>query len=875
VSSPTTPLIDQYRRVKAEHEDAILFFRVGDFYEMFFDDARVAARELEIALTSRGKDGGAPIPLAGVPIASYEDYAARLLKRGYKIAICEQTSDPKESRGLVDRQVVRVLTPGTVTDDHLLEGSGHNYLMGVSRRHVRWALAYLDLSTGSAHLTGTSGERAPERLLEEILRVRPAELVFPAAMAAEPLIARAREALALPEGAASAVGSASLLWDQPLPPALAGGAGAAGSAEPEKEDVLRILVGYVGRTHGPAFAHFSRLDVYSLDQTMAIDPGTVRNLELVESSREKSKRGSLLWVLDRTATSMGGRLLRRWLLYPLLSEAAIAARLDAVEALATRYAAAKDLAASLAGIHDLPRILAKVANATVTPRDLACLGSSLGRIPEVIAQTRALGLAALADRVQSFDELVAHLARALAEPAPTSATEGGIFRAGHDEELDRLRDSDREAKTWLARFEEQERARTGIRSLKVKYNRVLGYFIEVTKANLDAVPTDYRRKQGMAGGERYVTPELSEMEARILGAEERARALEQELFARLRATVETHVGAVKATSEALAELDATAPLALVAAENAYVRPRLVPGAGLTIQGGRHPVVERMLPAGTFVPNDLSLARGSSRIAIITGPNMAGKSTFLRQAALLTIMAQMGSFVPARAMELDLVDKVFTRVGASDDLASGQSTFMVEMKETAYILANATEKSLVVLDEVGRGTSTYDGLSIAWAIIEALHASAPAARAGAIGASPRTLFATHYHELTELANLFPGITNLHTRVLEKGSEVVFLHKVAEGHADKSYGIHVAMLAGLPEPVLMRAREILFDLEQDEERDIQKKRRRLRADKPGRDSEQPLLFEVTVHPVVEELRTVDVNSLTPLEALNLLARLKGLV
>jgi DNA mismatch repair protein MutS len=861
VASASSPLMDQYRRIKSQNQDAILFFRVGDFYEMFFDDAKTAARELEIVLTARGKDGDDPIPLAGVPYHAYLDHAQKLLKRGFKVALCEQVGDPKLTKGIVDRQVVRVLTPGTITDENLLSGAAHNYLLGISRRHDRWALAYLDLSTGDAHITGLAGESAPERLLEEILRVRPAELVYPAALKDEALIARAREALVLPDGALNAISPAADVWQQALPPALAAYSGE--TAEPEKEDVLRMLVGYVHRTHGGAFEHFSRLAPYTLDDTMTIDPGTVRNLELVETLREKAKRGSLLWVLDKTKTAMGGRLLRRWLLYPLVQLPQIQARLDAVAALVRDYAATQEVARALSNIHDIPRILAKVSSRSATPRDLSSLGTSLAILPYLTDQAAAFGLAALAKRIQPFDELAARLTSSLAEPAPITISEGGIFKEGMSAELDRLRNMDRDAKGMLARIEEQERERTGIKSLKIKYNRVIGYFIEITKSNLASVPSDYQRKQGMAGGERFVTPELQETEAEILRAEERAQGLEHEMFTELRGEVEGHVGALKATAEALAELDAFVSLALVAVENDYVRPSFLAGRKLRIEAGRHPVVEKMISSGSFVPNDLVLGEGQSQIAILTGPNMAGKSTFLRQAALLTVMAQMGSFVPARAMELEPVDKVFTRVGASDDLASGQSTFMVEMKETSYILKNASSQSLVILDEVGRGTSTYDGLSLAWAILEVLFKTV----------RPRTLFATHYHELTELAGLFPGITNLSTKVLEKGDSVVFLHKVGEGFADKSYGIHVAMLAGLPESVLLRAREILFELEQDEERDLDKKRKKLKGKE--KEPEQQLLFGVQDHPAVEEIRKADLNNMTPLAALNLLAKLRSMV
>lgn len=860
--SASTPLMDQYRRIKAEHQDAILFFRLGDFYEMFFDDARVAAKELEITLTSRGKDGEEPIPLAGVPYHAYQEYASRLLKRGYRIAICEQTSDPKLSRGLVERQVVRVLTPGTITEDQLLAGTSHNFLLGISRRQERWALATMDLSTGDAHLTSLAGEDAPERLFEEIARIRPAEVVFPTTLKDDPLLVRIQELLALPPGAMSSVSSAHELWDRPLPEAFAAYSGE--TAEPEKEDVLRLLVGYVSRTQGSTFEHFSRLVSYSLDETMTIDPTTVRNLELVETLREKGKKGSLLWVLDRTRTPMGGRLLRRWLLYPLLSRELIKERLDSIGKLHDAYGSAQELSRILSGVYDIPRILAKVSSQNASPRDLSGLSVSLSRLPEIKRQIASLGLTRLSERIELFEPLAERLRSRLADPAPLLLTEGGIFNSGIDPELDRLRSLSRDAKAHVAQLEEAERERTGIRSLKIKYNRVLGYFIEVTRSNLKSVPEDYQRKQGMASGERYVTPALKQREAEILTAEERASGLEYELFTELRREVEALVSPLKSTATALAELDALVALSLVAVENRYVRPEFATGGTLKILGGRHPVVERMLPSGSFVPNDVVISRESRQIIILTGPNMAGKSTFLRQSALLTIMAQLGSFVPADRMEFEPVDKVFTRVGASDDLASGQSTFMVEMKETAYILKNATDRSLVVFDEVGRGTSTYDGLSLAWAIIEFLNRGE--------GPRPRTLFATHYHELTELATLFGGIANLSTKVLEKGDQVVFLHKVGEGSADKSYGVHVAQLAGLPEAILVRAREILFELEKNEERDVETKRRRLKKGRVARDPEQLLLFDIVEHPVVIELKNIDINTLTPLSALNLLAKLK---
>ncbi len=842
-----SPLMEQYHRIKNGHRDCILFFRMGDFYEMFYEDANVASRELDIVLTSRGKEGDDPVPLAGIPHHAYKGYAARLLKKGYKVALCEQVSDPKASKGIVDREVVGVLTPGTVIDESFLGETGHNYLVAIAANDFHWTLAAADFSTGDLSATHSPG---PEPIFEEVLRLVPAELLVPPEFKDTPFLDQLLKTLALSEGALNFRAFPEI-----------------DSADPSGAALSAVAL-YIEETQGSAASHMKTPHLYQIEEYLGLDPATIRNLELTQSMRTGEAAGSLLWALDRTITPMGRRLLRTWLHRPLLDSKTLLARQDRVQALLDSGHCRREIRSSLKSVADIPRVLARISSRQASPRDLGALRRSLQMLPVLKKRMAEAGLKKLAARVGDFQDLTTRLESWLVDEPPTAATEGGLIRPGIDGALDEIRSMASDAKGFVARMEERERQRTGIRSLKIRYNRVMGYFIEITKTHLDSVPEDYRRKQTLAGGERYITEELKKKEGEILTAEDRSRRMEYDLFCRLRDGVSEYRALLQQAASSLSELDVYGSLADVAELHRYVRPQFLEEASLRIDEGRHPVVERVLTGEPFVPNSIDLHPDKSRTLILTGPNMAGKSTYLRQVALLVLMAQIGSYVPAKSMSLGVVDRVFTRVGASDNLVFGESTFMVEMKETSYILQNATPRSLVILDEVGRGTATYDGLSLAWAIVEHLHITPELA--------PKTLFATHYHELTELANLLPGISNGCVLVEEMGEDIIFLHRIGPGAADKSYGIQVARLAGLPTAVIDRAKTILFELSVDEERDIERKR--LALSSQGSQKEDPVqlrLFVPEASPVVEEIRRLDVDGLTPLEALNLLARYKSMV
>lgn len=864
-----TPVMQQWESIKGEHRDAILFFRLGDFYEMFHDDAKIAAQELEITLTARGHTpSGEPIPLAGVPYHSYKNYAGRLLKKGYKVAVCEQISDPKLAKGkkIVERAVVRVLTPGTLIDDDLMTGDQHNYLLSLVREREAWGLAFVDVSTGDGACTSLYGPKAFERLLEEVERMAPAELVLPEELAeTEALRSRVR-AMGMPDGAIVSIRDMPKVTPAALKPFFGGEAppeevaseGAVGRA-------IALLGFYLQRTHADHLEHLRAMTPYRLDEHMGLDPTTIRNLELLETLLGKRREGSLLGVLDRTATAMGGRLLKHWILHPLTRLETIEERQGAVAALVEAPSRRDELRELLKRVYDIPRLLGKVVARHATPRDLYCLGRSLACFPELNGLAREAGLSDLAEGLRCFPQLVDEIARTLVDDPTSSPTEGNFVRAEVRADLDELRLLASDVEGWLRRTEEAFRASTGIRSLKIKFNKVMGYFIEVTRANADLVPDTFIRKQQLVGSERYVTAELKEKEEAILTAEDKARNLEYEIFCALRDRVAEKVVPLQEAAARVAELDVFGALAHVAAINDYCRPVFVEENVLEVEEGRHPVVEAFIGRSHFVPNDLRLGE-DRQLVVLTGPNMSGKSTYLRLSALLTILAQTGSYVPARSCRMGLVDRVFTRVGATDDLSRGESTFMVEMRETAYILRHASERSLVILDEVGRGTSTYDGLSLAWAIVEYLHEDEHC--------RPKTLFATHYHELTELESLLPRVCNLSVLVEERGEDVIFLHRIVEGPADESYGIHVAKLAGFPEAILRRAREVLFRLEQDEQRDLERQKR-IRSAAELREPQQLTLFAAPPNPVLERLETIDPNGTTPLEALRILADLKEML
>jgi DNA mismatch repair protein MutS len=856
-------MMRQYQELKARHPGALLMFRLGDFYELFFDDAVTAARELEIVLTSREIGKGRRVPMCGVPHHALSGYLARLVDRGYRVAICDQVEDARRARGLVRREITRVVTPGTVMDAAMLEAREPRYLVALAEAGGVWGLAAAELSTGDFRTTQIVGRDAGARLAEELARLSPREVVVPeGAGAAWPLpadaartpldawrfeVAAARRALVEHLRVASLDGFG--IETLPLATAAAG-----------------ALLQYLQQTQRSALAHVRSLRLYDTDRSLGLDETTQRNLELFRNRRDGTVAHTLLWVLDQTLTAMGGRLLREWMLRPLVDPTAIRARLAAVgTALADRGGRA-ELRGALREVPDLARLVGRIGHGSATARDLVALRAGLERLPHLRDRLGRLAdptFAALAEAIDPHEALAALIGRAVVDDPPSGIREGGMIRDGYDPTLDAMRAAAADGKAWIAGLEAAERERTGIRSLRVGFNRVFGYYIEVSNPNRHLVPADYIRKQTLVGAERYITPEMKEREAAILGAEERMAEVEYELFVALRDRVAAAADTLLATAAAVAEADVLLALAEAAERGGYVRPEVVEAPVLEIRGGRHPVVERILQGERFVPNDLRLDVADRALLIVTGPNMAGKSTLLRQAALILIMAQMGSFVPAAAARVGVADRVFTRVGATDDLAAGRSTFLVEMQEVARILSGATRRSLVVLDEVGRGTSTYDGMSLAWAVVHHLHEH--------VGA--RTLFATHFHELTELGGLLPRVHNISMRVQEEGETIVFLHSVADGGADRSYGLHVARLAGLPDEVIAEARRILAQLE-------------AAAARPGepdappvpsrarRAQQVPLALELA-SPVEEALLALSLESMTPLDAMRTLADLRDRV
>ncbi len=878
-----TPMLRQYQTIKAQHPDAILMFRLGDFYEMFYDDALVASKKLSLTLTSRGRGTRHEAPMCGVPYHAAEGYIARLIREGFRVAICDQVEDPRKAKGIVRRAVTRVLSPGTVTDEQQLHARAPNYIAALwgagdpAGGGVRDGIgvAFLDLSTGDFRLAEHRGPRARETLAAQVALFAPREIVhaegrppgtlLPAEVLEGTLPSSAPAWAFAPEAAArillERLGTASLEGFGCEGRDLA--VGAAGG-----------MLHYLQETQKADLGHLTRVTLMQEGDAMLLDTTTRRTLELTENARDGGRDGTLLAILDRTETAMGGRMLRDWILRPLLEVTAIEERLDAVDFFVAHPTERATLRGLLSRINDLERLLARAALGTATPRDLAALRDSLAVLPAIAAMGLALTPPPLRRRMEGFDvlgDLHARLAAALADEPAATAREGGILRDGFHLELDELRALRRDSHATLAALETRERARTGISSLKVRYNRIFGYYIEVSHTNRDRVPADYERRQTLVGAERYVTPELKEYEAKVLTAQERIAALEFELFVELRGVVAGTAPRLRRAGQIVAALDAQTALAEAAADAGYVRPRLNDSRRLMIRDGRHPVVERLLVRERFVPNDCIMDVEERQILILTGPNMGGKSTYLREVALIVLMAQFGSFVPAAEAEIGLVDRIFSRVGASDNLARGQSTFLVEMNETANILNNASARSLILLDEVGRGTSTFDGLSIAWSVAEHLH-DTPSVAA-------RTLFATHYHEMTELALLRPRVKNLTMAVREWNDSIVFLRKVLEGAADRSYGIQVARLAGLPRTVIERAKEVLLNLETEElSRDGRPKLARHltpegREEAPaGIAPAQIGLFAPAEDPIVARLRRMNLDDLTPLEALNQLADLK---
>ncbi len=863
-------MIQQYLQVKEGYPDAILFYRMGDFYEMFFEDARIASKVLDIALTSRDKDKPDPVPMCGVPYHSASSYIAKLIQAGHKVAICEQVEDPRGAKGLVKREVVRVVTPGLILDAENLISDENNYLMGVFPNGIRFGISTLDLSTGEFRVTEVQGERA---LQSEGERIGPREVLIPEdARDGEELMRSVT-------GWRPAVVNTRPAWDFDLGRCtrlLTGHFGVSSlegfGCEGMQEGLCAAgaVLRYALETQGGALPHVRALLPYRLHDHMVLDDWTRRNLELFESLQDRTRRGTLISVMDRTCTAMGGRRLKRWVSYPLVDRAAIEERLDAVEELVAQAQKREALREHLQRIQDLERLVSRASMATANGRDLVGLKESLKVMPsirEAMAGLRSGLLARIRDEMDLMEDVVSWIDGTLVADPPLGLREGGLIRPGVDPRLDELVEISRDGKDYIARMEARERQRTGIPTLKIGFNKVFGYYIEVTKTHSRSVPPEYVRKQTLLNAERYVNEELKEYELKVTGAEEKRTALEYQIFVQLREKVASQAPRIQRAAESIAQLDVLASMAQAAVENRYVRPQLDDGNGLWIRDGRHPVVERVGLQERFVPNDLEMDPATTRMIILTGPNMAGKSTYLRQNALIVLMAHVGSFVPAAEARIGVVDRIFTRVGALDNLAKGQSTFMVEMNETAQILHHATNKSLIILDEIGRGTSTFDGLSIAWAVAEYILEN-PTIRA-------RTLFATHYHELTEMALSKEGVKNFHIAVKEWNERVVFLRRVVEGGTSRSYGIQVARLAGLPEEVIRRAQEILANLERGEFDEVGQPRlakslRRGRA--KAVDPRQMTLFGGTDAWIREELRRLDLETLTPIEALNILHRWK---
>lgn len=871
-----TPMMQQYMETKEQYKDCILFYRLGDFYEMFFDDALTVTKELDITLTGKNCGLEERAPMCGVPYHAVEGYLNRLVQKGYKVAICEQVEDPKAAKGIVKREVVRIVTPGTNLNAQALDESKNNYIMCIVYIADRYGMSVADVSTGDYFVTELDSER---KLLDEIAKFAPSEIIcneplFMSGLDLDDLKNRLGitiyplDAWYFDDAMCTKVlkehFKVSTLEGLGLSDYNCGviGAGA--------------LLQYLYETQKTSLAHLTGIIGYTTGKYMLLDSSSRRNLELCETLREKQKRGSLLWVLDKTKTAMGARTLRSFVEQPLIQKEDILKRLDAVDELKNDAISREEIREYLSPVYDLERLISRITYQSANPRDLIAFRSSLEMLPHIkciLGDMKTPLLMELYEELDTLEELCSLIQHAIQEEPPLAMKEGGIIKEGYHEEVDRLRHAKTEGKTWLAELEAEEREKTGIRNMKIKYNKIFGYYLEVTNSYKDLVPDYYTRKQTLANAERYIIPRLKELEDTILGAEDKLYALEYELYCGVRDQIAAEVVRIQKTAKAIAKIDVLASLALVAERHNYVRPKINEKGVIDIKNGRHPVVEKMIPNDMFIANDTYLDDKKNRVSIITGPNMAGKSTYMRQTALIVLLAQIGSFVPAESANIGIVDRIFTRVGASDDLASGQSTFMVEMTEVANILRNATNKSLLILDEIGRGTSTFDGLSIAWAVVE--HIS----NGKLLGA--KTLFATHYHELTELEGKIDSVNNYCIAVKEKGDDIVFLRKIVKGGADKSYGIQVAKLAGVPESVIARAKEIVSELS---EADITTKVRDISVQTPEPkrktkkydevDLAQMSLFDtVKDDDVLKELEEIDVSNLTPMDALNTIYRLQN--
>ena len=873
-----TPMMQQYMETKKQYKDCILFYRLGDFYEMFFDDALTVTKELELTLTGKACGLEERAPMCGVPYHAVESYLTKLVNRGYKVAICEQVEDPKLAKGLVKRDVVRIVTPGTNLNVQSLEESKNNFLMCITYTPTKIGISVADVTTGDYYLTEVEDLR---KLNDELMKYEPSEIICNEAFLvsgfdADELRSRYHISVnALEPHLFDDEGCKRVLLKHFKVNTLTGlgiddfpvGMLAAGA-----------LLQYLNETQKTELAHFTHIIPYLTNKYMLLDGSTRRNLELTETLREKQKRGSLLWVLDKTRTAMGGRLLRSMIEQPLIDRTEMERRLDAIEELNLNSVSRDEIREYLNPVYDLERLLSKVTYKTANPRDFIAFRNSLEMLPHIKAVLKEFSkeeLKGIEEDIDGLEDIYQLICASIEEDPPVTVREGGMIKDGFDETIDRLRNAKRDGKQWLAELEEQDRERTGIKNLKVKYNKVFGYYFEVTNSYRDMVPEDYIRKQTLANAERYTTPRLKELEDTILNAEDKLTALEYDLFCKIRESIAMELERIQRTAKGIARLDVYASLSLVSERNHFVRPKLNEKGTIDIKDGRHPVVEQMITNDLFIANDTFLDNSSHCISVITGPNMAGKSTYMRQTALIVLMAQIGCFVPAKSANIGIVDRIFTRVGASDDLASGQSTFMVEMNEVANILRNATSDSLLILDEIGRGTSTFDGLSIAWAVIE--HIS----NRKLLGA--KTLFATHYHELTELEGKMSNVNNYCIAVKECGDDIIFLRKIIKGGADRSYGIQVAKLAGVPDMVIDRAKEIA---EQLSDNDITEKVQSISVNikNEGKPKKQPKLDEldlaqmslfdtVTDEDVIKELMELEVNTMAPIDALNTLYRLQN--
>ena len=872
-----SPMMQHYLQTKEEYPDCILFYRLGDFYEMFFEDAKIVSRELELTLTGKSCGQEERAPMCGVPFHAYESYMNRLVAKGYKVAICEQMEDPKQAKGMVRREVIRVVTPGTNINEQALDEGKNNYIMCIVSLSDQFGVATADVTTGDFFVTEVDSKR---RLLDELYKFSPTEVVcnealFMSGLDIDDLKNRVGIVLySLEHWYFDDSLCENTLKEHFRVNSLEG----LGLADLECGMIASgSLLKYLYETQKNSLEQISAIHPYTTGKFMVLDSSTRRNLELVETLREKAKRGSLLWVLDKTKTAMGARMLRSFVEQPLIEKEEIEGRLDAIEELMQRAIDREELREYLNPVYDLERLLTRITYQSANPRDLTAFKSSIGMIPHIrgiLLELQSKEIQGICEDMDTLEDLYTLIDAAIEEEPPITVREGGIIKDGYHEEIDRLREAKSQGKNWLAELEAKEREKTGIKNLKIKFNKVFGYYLEVTNSFKDLVPDYYTRKQTLTNAERYITPELKEMEDMILGAEDKLVQLEYELFRELREQIAKNVVRIQKTAKALAKIDVFASLALISEQNHYCRPSLNQNGRIDIKNGRHPVVEKMINNDMFIANDTYLDNQKNRISVITGPNMAGKSTYMRQTALIVLMAQIGCFVPAETADIGIVDRIFTRVGASDDLASGQSTFMVEMTEVANILRNATGNSLLILDEIGRGTSTFDGLSIAWAVVE--HISNPKL----LGA--KTLFATHYHELTELEGKLDNVNNYCIAVKEKVDDIVFLRKIVKGGADKSYGIQVAKLAGVPDSVIERAKEIAEELGRHDIVDFteilsNKKNSATKKKKEHLDevdlTQMSLFDAVNDNDIIEELKEIDVGNLTPIEALNKLYELQN--